>query len=115
MIHTALHGDVTVLTIHAREIDAESAPDLRTAVGSCLAGAEKVVLDLGQVKFMDSTGIGAVLACIRQANAGAGALRLCNIGRAVRSAFEMVRLDRIVEIHPTRDEALSAFTLPCNV
>jgi anti-sigma B factor antagonist len=53
--------------------------------------------------------LGAMLSCLRQLNARRGDLKLCGMSKQVRGAFELVRLDRILDIHANRAEAVLAF------
>jgi anti-sigma B factor antagonist len=67
-----------------------------------------VVLDLSQVRFVDSSGLGSILSCLRQMNAKGGELNLCGITKQVRALFDLVRMHRIFDIYDTRDEAVRA-------
>ena len=106
-------GDVEILRIEQDALDAESSAGFRAEVEKRLAGGGRFLLDLEEVAFVDSTGIGAILACLRAARAADGELRLCHLAAGVRAAFEIVRLHHLVEIHATRDEALAAFASSC--
>ena len=100
---------VTVVRIEESALDAETAPGFRRVMAVHLRGGGRVLLDLGALRFMDSTGIGAVLACLRLAAAADGTLKLCSPAEPLRAAFGIVRLDRLLDIFATRDEALAAF------
>jgi|SRR5581483_7742676 len=101
-------GDVAVVTVSVEELDASNAPELKRDIAPVLQANMKVVLDLSRVRFMDSSGLGAMLSCLRQINAKKGELKLCGLSRQVRSAFELVRLNRIFDIYPSRDGAVRA-------
>ena len=64
---------------------------------------------LSHLRFVDSSGLGAMLSCLRQLNATGGDLKLCGMSKAVRSVFELVRMHRIFDIYDTREQAVSAF------
>jgi anti-sigma B factor antagonist len=68
-----------------------------------------VILDLGRLRFIDSSGLGAMLSCLRQLNAAGGDLKLCGMSKAVRAVFELVRMHKIFDIYGTREQAVSAF------
>jgi anti-sigma B factor antagonist len=76
--------------------------------GSLDAGNAKVVFDMSQLQFVDSSGLGALLSCLRQLNAAGGGLTLCGIAKPVCSLFELVRMDRISEIFDTKTDAVGA-------
>ena len=62
-----------------------------------------------QMRFVDSSGLGSFLSCLRKVLAGGGGLKLCGMSRQVRAIFELVKLHQILEIHDTSDEAVRAF------
>jgi len=64
---------------------------------------------LGRLRFVDSSGLGAFISCLRKLNAKGGDLKLCGMSKQVRAVFELVRMHRIFDIFGTRDEALRAF------
>ena len=68
-----------------------------------------MVLDLSRLRFVDSSGMGAMLSCLRQLSAKGGDLKLCGMSKQVRGLFELVRMHRIFEIYGTREEAVHAF------
>jgi anti-sigma B factor antagonist len=69
----------------------------------------RVVLDLSQVRHVDSAACGALLAAYRGLLDVGGELKLCAVARPVRALFELVRLHRVFEVYNTREEALRAF------
>jgi len=72
-------------------------------------GKRKVLVDLGQVGYVDSSGMGALVASLKHARTAGGELRLCALQDDVRAIFEMTRLNKAVTIHPSRSEALGAW------
>ena len=102
-------GDVAAVAVPVDELDASNASELKRDIGPLLQANTKVVLDLTRVRFMDSSGLGAMLSCLRQLTAKKGDLKLCGMSKQVRGAFELVRLHRIFDIYGTRSEAVLAF------
>ena len=100
---------VKVVRIPANHLDAGNATEFRGAISAAITGEKRVLIDLSGVQFVDSSGLGALLACLRQLAAEGGRLRLCGIGRTVRSLFELVRMHRVFDICVTRESALAAF------
>jgi anti-sigma B factor antagonist len=103
-------GGVTVVGVNAEELDLSNADDFKREITPVLAETPRLVLDLSRVQFVDSNGCGAILWCLKQVTAAGGDLRLCEVNRPVRTVFEMIRLHRICEILPTREEAVKAFS-----
>jgi anti-sigma B factor antagonist len=73
--------------------------------------ATKLVFDMSAVQFVDSSGLGAILSCLRQLNARGGDLKVFGLSKGVRALFELVRMHKVVEIHNTREEAIAAFAV----
>ena len=68
-----------------------------------------VVFDLSNVEFVDSSGLGSILSCLRLLNASGGDLKLCHMRKPVRVLFELVRMHRVFDIAETLDDAVKAF------
>jgi serine/threonine-protein kinase RsbW len=73
------------------------------------AGARHVLLDLGGVTFMSSTGLRALLLVRKELLAHGGQLRLCNLQPHVQEVFTLTGFTQVFAIHHTREEALRAF------
>jgi anti-sigma B factor antagonist len=102
-------GDVTIVAVNVEELDAGNADDFRRALAPVLKECRKLVLDLGQVRFVDSRGCGAILSCLKQISPAGGDLKLCRITPQVRMVFDLIRMKNICEIVETREEAVRAF------
>lgn len=102
-------GDVAVVALLSEQLDLSNCDDFRSELAPVLANCHKLVLDLGRVQFVDSRGCGAIISCLKHVSAAGGDLKLCRVGRPVRTVFELIRLHRICEIFPTREEAVRAF------
>jgi anti-sigma B factor antagonist len=102
-------GDVSVAIIAVDELDASNAGELKRDMAPILDANTKMVIDLSRTRFIDSSGMGAVLSCLRQLSSKGGDLKLCGMSKQVRAAFELVRMHRIFDIFGTRDEAVRAF------
>lgn len=102
-------GDVAVVELPVEELDAGNAAEFKRDVGPLLDACPRIVFDLGRLRFIDSSGLGAFLSCLRKANAKGGDVKLCRMSRQVRTVFELVRLHRVLDIHETRAAAVAAF------
>jgi phosphoserine phosphatase RsbU/P len=101
--------DVAVVVLLADSLDAGSAKEFKREVSPVVSANSKVALDMSHLNFVDSSGLGAILSCLRQLNASGGDLKLFGVTKPVRSLLELVRLHRIFEICNARDETLAAF------
>jgi anti-sigma B factor antagonist len=105
---TLTHEDLDtarVVTVNAARIDAAGAirfkEDMRLATD---CAADRIILDLGQVEFIDSSGLGAVVAAMKQV----GPLRrldLAALSPAVEKVFRLTRMDTVFRIYPSVAEA----------
>jgi anti-sigma B factor antagonist len=100
---------VAVAAVPVDELDASNAGEFKRDIAPILQTNRKLVLDLAQLRFVDSSGLGAMLSCLRQLSAKNGDLKLCGMSKPVRALFELVRMHRIFDIYATRDDAVSAF------
>ena len=73
--------------------------------------SDRVVLDMSNIQFVDSTGLGVLISCLRLTHNRQGDLYLCGLSSALSSRFELMRLHRIFNIYGTTSEAVSAFSL----
>lgn len=102
-------GKVTVMPIPGPSLDASNAKEFKRDAAAVLEDSRMLVFDLAELQFVDSSGLGAILSCLRQLNASGGDLKLCGVTKAVRALFELVRMHRIFDIYNTREEAVRAF------
>jgi len=103
-------NNVAVLVLPGMNLDAGNAKEFKRDILPVLEGKPKVILDMSELKFVDSSGLGAILSCLRQQNANGGELKLCGMLKPVRALFELVRMHRIFDLYNTREEALTAFS-----
>jgi anti-sigma B factor antagonist len=101
-------GEALLVGVPLQHIDAANTRDFRAAVDPLLSAYRIVVLDLGEVEFIDSSGLGALLACLRTMNGKGGELRLCGLRKPVLALFELVRMHRLFAIYDDRDAALAS-------
>ncbi len=102
-------GDVAVVEIPVEELDASNTGELKHDIAPVLEANTKLVIDLSRLRFVDSSGLGAMLSCLRQLTAKGGDLKLSGMRKQVRAVFELVRMHRIFDIYDTREEAVRAF------
>lgn len=102
-------ADVAVAAIPFEELDASNVAEFKRDMAAVLQTQTEVVLDLTRLQFVDSSGMGAILSCLRHLTAKGGDLKLCGMSRQVRTVFELVRMHRIFDIYATQQEAVRAF------
>lgn len=103
-----LEGSAFIARLTEKSLDASNVQAFRTAIVPQLEQHDKIVLDLSNVEFIDSAGVGTLISCLRIVTERQGQLRLCGLNRAVRALFELMRMHRLFEVHPDRQSALSS-------
>jgi len=107
-IDTKAQDDRTVMTL-AGEVDLSTAPALRQQLASVVdGGVDHVVVDLRQVGFMDSTGLGVLVGGLKKVRAHDGTLQLvCNQDRLLK-IFRITGLAKVFVIHDSAESALAS-------
>ena len=101
-------GDHTVVHVTG-EIDVYGAPELREELTAQQeSGPVDLVVDLTDVPFMDSTGLGVLVGALKRARTTGGHLRLVIDQEKVLKVFRITALTQVFEIYPTLEEALAA-------
>ncbi len=94
-------GDTLVARVLAARIDAAVAIRFKDLMREVLqAAAPRVVLDLSRVDFLDSSGLGAVVAVMKLAGPGRS-LELAALTPTVQKVFRLTRMDQVFTIHPS--------------
>lgn len=102
-------GGVAVIEPEGDFIDGSNARAFRTALTAACNSDSCVLLDLSGVRWVDSGGCGALLACCKELRERGGDLKLCGVGGPVRSLFQIIQLHRICDILNTVPEGVAAF------
>jgi anti-sigma B factor antagonist len=100
---------VMVIIPAGPQLDASTADEFKDAITPILDANQQVLVDLSRLDFVDSSGLGAFLICLRHAQAQGGDMKLCSMLPQVRQLFELVRLHRLFHIFDTQDAALKTF------
>lgn len=100
-------GDRTAVVAVQGRLTMTAAGELRTLLESSVAdGRPWLVVDLAGTEFMDSSGLGALVAGLRAARTAGGDLRIACAGEQVRTVLELTTMDRVLRPHATVEEAL---------
>lgn len=101
--------DVLVIELREDNLDASNVREFKDGTLALIHERTRVVLDLTGVKFIDSSGLGALISCLRQLNGRKGDFRLCGMAKPVRALFELMRMHRVFNIHDSRADAVASF------
>jgi anti-sigma B factor antagonist len=90
-----------------KRIDASSAAAFKSKMADWIQGGERrIVLNLSEVEFIDSTGLGAIVSSLK-AMGGEGDLVICNPRETVMSLFRLTRMNRVFQILSSGEEAVA--------
>jgi anti-anti-sigma factor len=106
-------GLTTVVTIQESCLGDETVSPIKTELREGLlsridSGRRSFVVNLGHVVMLDSCGLAAIISTKRLLDDNQSSLALTNLSDLLERLFHLTRLDRVIEIHPTEAEALSA-------
>jgi anti-sigma B factor antagonist len=102
-------GELLVSTVLDTRIAEAVAPDLKASLIRRFEQQRVIILDLTAVLFIDSSGLGALVAVLKHLGEG-GDLVLCGIKGGVASMFKLTRMDKVFRIFPTAEDAVVALT-----
>jgi anti-sigma B factor antagonist len=102
------NGNGVIVLIASDNMDASNVKAFKEAMQPVLAANDNVLIDMSQLTFVDSSGLGALLSCLRTMNNKAGQLKLFAMAKPVQALFELMRMHRIFAIYETREQAVAA-------
>jgi anti-sigma B factor antagonist len=101
---------VTIFVLEGR-VDSEGAVDLDLALQTATSeGKYKIILDMSQVRYINSAGLRTLADILTQNKENAGNLLLVDLNPKVQRVFQIIGFDNFFDIHPTVEEALGAFS-----
>lgn len=103
-LETLPHG-VTLVRLAGR-LDLLAADTVKQSITvAAHAGQHRLVIDLGDVSFMDSSGLGTLIGGLKAARLAGGDLRVARPREQARGIFSLTSLDRVLTLYPTIEEA----------
>ncbi len=106
-----LEGETLVITPHCNSLDAREAKEFKQSVIDAinLEPSSKIVLDLKDIQYIDSSGLGSLLSILKYLHTKNGELKLCSLNKPVRTIFELVAMHKIFEIYNTPEDAINSY------
>ncbi len=109
-ISTRQVGDVTVIDASGRITLGEGASNFRDTVRELAAkGNKKLLLNLGDVSYIDSSGIGEMVSGFTTVTNGGGVLKLLGLNKRVKDLLQITKLYTVFEVFDDEPEALRSF------
>ncbi|HWV27455.1 MAG TPA: STAS domain-containing protein [Aeromicrobium sp.] len=91
------------------EIDVYTAPKLREAIAAAIDdGRTRLIVDVQQVAFLDSTGLGVLVGALKRVRGEGGSLDIVCTQERITKIFEITGLDKVFGLHGSVDEARAA-------
>jgi anti-sigma B factor antagonist len=109
MTNTEVDG-VTVVTLEGRIVLGEESHSFREKLKSLLAeGKKKIVLNMANIKYIDSSGLGALVGADFSAKTQSASVRLCNLGKKFHEVMQVTKLLTVFDVYDTEAAAISSF------
>jgi anti-sigma B factor antagonist len=102
---------VAVVALDGRIVLGEESNALREKVKSLIAGGKKkVVLNMNNVTFIDSAGLGTLVAAHHSAKTQGASLKLCHLGAKFQEVLQITKLLTVFDVYNTEAEAVGSFS-----
>lgn len=103
-------GGVTVIDVSGKLVASEDPGRLKEKVTSLIfQDSKQIVINLGDVSYVDSSGLGELVACHGSALRGGGEVKLANTGKRIKDLLVMTRLLTVFDAHDSEDQAINSF------
>jgi anti-sigma B factor antagonist len=103
-------GDVTVIDVAGRITLGEGSSVLRDALRDLVTkNQKKILLNLGEVSYIDSSGIGELVSGFTTVTNGGGALKLLNLNKRVKDLLQITKLYTVFDVHEDEASAIRSF------
>lgn len=103
-------GGVTVVDLDGRIVLGEESNSFRERVKGLLASNHKnIVLNMANVTYIDSAGLGTLVATFQSARTQGGMLKLCNLGSKFREVLQVTKLMTVFDVYDNEAAAVQSF------
>ncbi len=104
-------GDVMIVDITGRMVATDNAGRLKDKITSLLfQGEKKIIINLAEVAYVDSSGLGEMVACYGSATREGAKMKLANAGNRIQDLLITTRLVTIFDSHDSEESAIKSFT-----
>ena len=102
---------VTVLELSGRVTLGEESNELRTKIKDLMArGKKRLVLDLGNVSYIDSAGLGTLVAGYTSGQSQGAGMKLANLTKRFHEQLNITKLVTVFEVFDSVDDAIASFS-----
>jgi anti-sigma B factor antagonist len=107
-IDTRVVDGVTIMSCHGRVMFGEEATALRDSLKEALTKTSKLVLNLSEVTYIDSGGLGTLVGVYSSARKAGADIKLTGLGQRLRDVLQITKLATVFQVFDTEKEALAA-------
>jgi anti-anti-sigma factor len=108
--HKEMYGDVLIETVNLTRATLKEAEEFKSLLISDIEGGwQKIIVDLRECEFIDSTFLGALVVSLKKVTALGGDMKLVGFQPAVNSMFELTRMYRVFESFRSKEEAIESY------
>lgn len=105
-----IHGDINVVSMSGKLVGGAEVNHLHGVIKNSLdKKTNKIVLDLKNVTWMGSVGIGILICCLTGVRHAGGDLKLTGANEKIKSLLRITKLEQIFEIYPNIKQAIKSF------
>lgn len=110
MIKVELVSNVEIVSIESDTLNALISEKVKDEINSMIeGGSSRLIIDLSNVRYIDSSGFGSLLFISRTAKNNYGTVKFCSISPEVMKVLELLHLDTVFSICPDREKCIESF------
>lgn len=103
-------GDVTILSLSGRLMGGPDAETARRMIREALEqGVRKIIIDIGDISWVNSSGLGILIATHLSVTSAGGAVKLCRVNNRIKQLFMVTQLQSVFDTYESEAEALQSF------
>lgn len=108
-LNIEIKGDIAIVKLEGDHLDASTHAKFVQQLKPVTDQYSKIIFDISDLQFIDSSGIGVILGTMRRARATGGDVKLASPTDAISSIFNLVRMNRLINVITTVEEAIASF------
>jgi anti-sigma B factor antagonist len=110
-METNISGDVVILRCGGRLVFGDETAAFRERIYNILLGTQKIVVNLGKIEYIDSGGLGTLVAMLASTRHRRGEMKLVRPNQRVSELLQRTRLNTVFKSYDTDEEAIAAFQM----
>jgi anti-sigma B factor antagonist len=108
-ISTRKQENITIVDFNFSSLDANTSNEFKSSMVKILESESRFIFNLENLKFIDSSGLGAILSCLKLVAPKGGEIKLCNPSKSARIIIELVNMHKVFEIYNNVEEGIKSF------